>query len=112
MVDEVLRRIGLVDAGDLFVPRHVVASASRGFTALMPLTMGHHVVSHHVRAFAAWVEVDCGGAFRDEGEAVVADCLEVVSFGFAHELSERNARSEGAGVAEDGHRSLLMRPRG
>ena len=35
-----------------------------------------------------------GGAFRDEGVAVVADDVEVVSFGFAHELPEHDVGSE------------------
>jgi hypothetical protein len=55
------------------------------------------------RAFAAWVEVDCRGAFRDAGVAVVADDVEVISFGFARELSEHDAGSEGADVAKGGH---------
>ena len=47
-----------------------------------------------VRAFGAGIEVDGGGAFRDEGVAVVADDVEVMSFGFAHELPEHDVGSE------------------
>jgi hypothetical protein len=57
----------------------------------------------HVWAFGAWVEVDGGGTFRDEGVAVVADCVDEISFGFADEISKHDALSEGAGVAKGGH---------
>jgi hypothetical protein len=56
-----------------------------------------------VRAFGAGIEVDGGGAFRDKCVAVVADDVEVMSFGFAHELPEHDAGSEGADVAKGGH---------
>jgi hypothetical protein len=66
----------------------------------------------HVRAFGTWVEVDGGGAFRDEGVAVALDDVEVISPGFPDELSEPDAGSERADVAEGGHDCHVLRSAG